>query len=50
MNFKIGREYLDPLNRIVTLIAVVEDMVMVRLAGPYGATVFYPQSCMRNVS
>lgn len=49
MILKPGREYLDPLNRVVTLIQVVENMVMVRLAGPYAATIFYPPSCLRNV-
>lgn len=50
MMLKPGREYLDPLNRIVTLIRVIENMAQVRLAGPYGATCFYPVSVLRSVS
>lgn len=50
MVLKVGREYLDPLNRVVTLIrGEVDGMVVVRLAGPYGATIFYPTTCLRSV-
>lgn len=46
---KVGREVRDPLNRVVTIIAVTADHVAVRLGGSYGATVIYPRSAMRPV-
>lgn len=46
---KPGREYLDPLNRIVVLIRLVNDLAIVKLTGPYGATIAYPQSVLRPV-
>lgn len=50
MNLKPGREVLDPLNRHVIVQAVnVGGLVRVKLAGPYGATVYYPASSLRPV-
>ena len=49
MMLKLGRQYLDPLNRVVTLIGIdaAAKMVTVKLSGPYGATIKYPQSVIR---
>lgn len=45
---KVGRQYLDPLNRVVTLIKTDSNgFVVVKLAGPYGATVCYPSFCLQ---
>ena len=51
---KVGREYLDPHNRRVTLVELKRNvegkyvMAIVKLAGPYGATVWYPVSMLRE--
>jgi hypothetical protein len=49
MLLKPGREYLDPLNRIVTLVKVETDSVTIKLRGPYGATIKYPPSCLKEI-
>lgn len=47
---KPGREVLDPQNRVVTIVRVEPgDAVVVRLKGPYGATVRLPASTLRPV-
>jgi hypothetical protein len=46
---KPGREMLDPLNRIVTVVGFKDGFVVVRLAGPYGATIQYPASVLREI-
>ena len=47
---KPGREMRDPLGRTVTVLRSGADAsgpyVEVRLAGPYGATVRYPPTCL----
>lgn len=43
---KIGCEAIDPLGRAVTVLEVKGDLARVRLAGPYGATMWYPCSCL----
>ena len=49
VTLKAGRKALDPLNREVTVLRVEADLVTVRLAGPYGATVQYPRSVLREL-
>jgi endonuclease YncB( thermonuclease family) len=47
--FKVGREVLDPHNRVVVVTAVDGDTVTVRLAGSYGAHVRFTRSLLRAV-
>ena len=51
---KPGRQYKDPLGRIVTVVGTGIDAsgryVDVRLAGPYGATVRYAESCLQPLT
>jgi hypothetical protein len=49
IKLKIGREVLDPLNCVVTIVEIGLEFVTVRLAGSYHATIRYPASCLRPV-
>lgn len=50
---KVGREVLDPGNRVVTIVALGEDasgkFVETKLSGPYAATVRFPSTALRAV-
>lgn len=46
---KVGREVLDPLDRVVTIVDVTDDTATVRLHGPRGTTIRYPRSVLRPV-
>ena len=52
---KVGREYIDPHNRRVRLVELRKDndgqwavVAIVKLAGSYGATLWYPVSMLRE--
>lgn len=54
--FKPGRMVLDPLNRVVEIVKTQGQdheggplIIHVRLAGSYGATIWYPRSMLRAV-
>lgn len=44
---KVGREVLDPMGRLVTIVAINGSMVTVRMHGPMGVTAQYPASALR---
>lgn len=44
---KTGRKALDPLNRVVEIVYIMGPLVVVKLAGSYGATIHYPASVLR---
>lgn len=44
-----GRLALDPHNRRVTIVEVTPTHVVVKLAGPYGATYQLPASALRPI-
>ncbi len=46
---KVGRDVLDPLNRVVTVVRITLEYVEVKLAGPYAATVRYSASALRPI-
>jgi len=45
---KPGRIVIDPLNRRVEVVRVEGEQVVVKLFGPYGATVSYPKSSLSD--
>lgn len=54
LRLKVGNEALDPLNRRVAIIELVQPgdgglLVKVRMRGPYAGTVTYPASTLRPI-